>query len=94
MLLGYSTSDGEPWPIILPGEDKPINSCKVGEFVTGELLYYAEFYANYKHSGAPFNSGWVDWPVWCLQIIRAFDQTVDEIVSWRQEQSYKKMRVK
>lgn len=94
LLLGHTESDAEPWPIIIPGEKKPLPSTKVNEYVNEELFYYAEFYSNYKHSGSPFSGGWVEWPLWCVQIIRAFDSAIDEVRAWREEQAYKRTRIK
>jgi hypothetical protein len=69
--------------------ENPLPSTKVGEYVNSELLYYAEFFANFKHAGPPFSEGWAEWPAWCLQLIRAFDRAVDEVRAWREEQAYK-----
>ena len=89
LLLGHIKSEAEPWPIVLPGEAKPLSSTKVGEYVNDELFYYAEFYSNFKHAGPPFSGGWAEWPQWCLQIIRAFDDTFEEVRAWRQEKAYR-----
>ena len=93
MLLGITKADRQPYPIMLPGE-KTLNSTRVGEFVNEELFYYAEFYANFKHSGSPFVGGWAEWPTWCLQVIRAFDFAVDEVRAWNERKEIQRMRRK
>ena len=91
LLLGHTRADAEPWPIMLPGEAKPLSSTKIADYVNEELWYYVKFYSDFKHCGPPFAGGWTEWPPWCTQIITAFDRATDEVRAWREEQTYKRM---
>jgi hypothetical protein len=78
-LLGKTENYGigDPWPIIVRGEAKPINSTKVEEYVNGEFYYYYRIYNNFKHTGAPYQCGFLDWPPWLVQLIVAFDEIIE-----------------
>jgi hypothetical protein len=78
-LSGRTENEGgaDPWPVRLPGEEKPVSSARVEEYVNGEFFYYYNFFSNCKHAGSPWPSGWLDWPPWTVQLMTAFDGIID-----------------
>jgi hypothetical protein len=78
-LSGRTENEGasDPWPVTLPGEDKPVRSDRVEEYVNDEFFYYYNFYTNCKHAGNPWNTGWLDWPPWTVQLMSVFDGIID-----------------
>jgi len=94
-LLGKTCSEGgdDPWPVILPGEEKPVSSARIGEYITDELLYYYNFYLTTKKCGNPLASGWTNWPPWMHQLVLRFDNVVDEVCYYNQRMSYKQAGV-
>jgi len=79
LLLGKTESEGgnDPWPIVLPGETKPVASNKIGKYVNAELDHYLQFYTRTKHAGPPFDGGWTEWPAWVPQLLVYFDIAYD-----------------
>jgi hypothetical protein len=79
LLLGKTENYGisDPWPIVVPGEAKPISSARVEEYVNAEFYYYYNFYTGCKHAGNPYPGGWIEWPPWTVQLITAFDTIID-----------------
>ena len=96
LLLGKTESEGggDPWPIVLPGEEKPISSSKIGEHVNSELIYYWKIYQNTKCSGPPLPSGWIEWPAWLPQLILHFDNAIESVRSYNEGQAYKLARLR
>jgi hypothetical protein len=80
-LLGLSErldeyDDSDPYPLELPG--KTISSAEAKKLMTAEYVHYVRFYNDYKHGGNPFNCGWLDWPRWVIQLIKAFSYARSE----------------
>ena len=96
MLLGKTESEGagDPWPVIVPGEEKPVSSAKIGEYITSELLFYHRFYLNTKHCGPPFSAGWTSWPPWVPQLIMHFDNAFDAVRCHNERMAYKQAGVR
>jgi hypothetical protein len=95
LLLGKTKSEtGEPWPVIVPGEDKPVSSCKIGEYVNAELCHYWQFYTNTKHAGLPFAEGWTQWPAWVPQLLAHFDHAADAVRAHNEREAYRNAGVK
>jgi hypothetical protein len=70
-------------------------SNKLRGFFTPEFFHYHRFYARIKRLGSPFNTGWLDWPPWCVQLEMNFDAAGDEVkailrpfVNTKNENSY------
>lgn len=74
--MGIVKNDGfkDPYPINIPGREKPILSYKVEEYVNEEFIYYYNFYLSCKHAGLPFNKDWTEIPTWVTQLIVTFDK--------------------
>jgi hypothetical protein len=70
---------GEREPVSLTGEEKPIRSNEIEEYLDEGFWYYLDVYYTYKHAGPPFSTGWSEWPAWFLTLIRAFDRVYAEI---------------
>jgi len=93
LLQGKTESDtGEPWPLELPGEEKPVFSTKIGEYINREFWHYYQFYINTKHCGPPFASGWTEWPAWVPQLIAHFDSAVDLVRAHNERTAYEGLR--
>jgi hypothetical protein len=77
--LGKTENDGagDPWPITVPGESKPIRSDRVEDYVNADFWFYYNFYNNCKHAGPPYSCAWPDWPPWVVQMIALFDTILD-----------------
>jgi hypothetical protein len=78
-LLGKTKNEdaADPWPVEVPGEEKPVSSARIEEFVNEEFFYYYNFFTNCKRLGNPYPSGWLDWPPWTVQIMTAFGTVID-----------------
>jgi hypothetical protein len=84
-LLGYAArldeyDDNDPYPIVLP--DKTISSAEAKKCFTPEYFHYIRVYARIKHVGNPFNSGWLDWPRWVVQLQMALDAARSDTESY------------
>jgi len=92
LLLGKTESEGgdDPWPIVLPGEKKPVASNKIGKYVNGELGHYLQFYTNTKHAGPPFSGGWTEWPAWIPQLLAHFDNAIDIVKAHNERLAYQR----
>ncbi|MDR0527691.1 MAG: hypothetical protein LBG79_07755 [Spirochaetaceae bacterium] len=79
LLLGETknSGSGDPYPVIVPGLAKPVNSTKVEDYVNNEFWFYYEFYISCKHAGQPWACGWLDWPPWSVQLTTAFDIIIE-----------------
>jgi len=84
----------DPWPIVVPGGDRPLSSNKIGEYVNGEFFHYYRFYLNTKHCGPPFAPGWTEWPAWVCQLIARFDSDVDLVRAHNEREAYRQAGVK
>jgi hypothetical protein len=93
-LVGKTESEGgdDPWPVVLPGEEKPLPSNKIGEYVTGEFWHYYQFYINTKHCGLPFAAGWTDWPAWVPQLISHFDSVIEQVRNYNERMAYQELK--
>jgi hypothetical protein len=87
LLLGKTPVpfDSEPWPIEIPGEDEPLNSLEIGNYLNPEFFYYYKFYASCKHAGPPLSGGWTEWPCWILQLITHFDSAIETVRAHRRQ---------
>jgi hypothetical protein len=96
LLLGKTQSEGgdDPWPVVLPGEDKPLPSNKIGDYVNGEFFHYYQFYINTKHAGPPFAGGWTEWPAWVAQLLTYFDNAIDVVRAHNERLAYEGIRAK
>jgi hypothetical protein len=74
---------------MVPGEDKPVSSKKIGEYVNAELYHYWQFYNNSKHAGQPFAGGWTEWPAWAPQLLAVFDNAVDAVRAHYEREAYR-----
>ncbi|MDR2923445.1 MAG: hypothetical protein LBU85_08915 [Treponema sp.] len=78
--MGKTKDDiGEPFPVIVPGREKPISSKDVTKYVNSELIHYYNLYANIKLFGNPLQCSWMDLPLWVIQLVRIFDNAVEEM---------------
>ncbi|MDR1390671.1 MAG: hypothetical protein LBJ31_11940 [Treponema sp.] len=57
----------------MAGVEKPVPSNKIGEYVNYEFWHYYHFYTKCKSAGPPLPYGWLDWPVWIVQLMTHFD---------------------
>jgi len=92
-LLGYTKNDksSEAWPIVIPGEDKPIPSNRIEDYVNAEVYHYYEFYIYTKHAGSPLSGGWTEWPAWIPQILTYFDNALDAIRAHNEREACKRL---
>jgi len=79
----------DPSPVIVPGEDKPVPSGKIEEYVNSELFHYWRFYSSTRHAGPPFAGGWTQWPPWAAQILIHFDYAVDCVKAHKEREAYR-----
>jgi len=84
-----SEGGDDPWPVVLPGERKPISSARIEEYITSEFFFYYKFYINTKHSGSPFPAGWTSWPPWVPQLLAHFDTAVEAVRNHNEAMAYK-----
>jgi len=91
LLLGKTESESidDPWPITLPGEEKPISSSKIGGYINEDFGYYYQFYTKTKHAGAPLSGGWTEWPAWIPQLISYFDNAIEAVKIHNEREAYK-----
>ena len=89
--MGRTNSEGggDPFPVELPGEEKPVISSKIGEYVNSEFLYYYQVYSNTKHCGQPLAGAWTDWPGWIPQLMSHFDSAVDKVRAHNEREAYR-----
>ena len=73
---------GEPWPIIVPGEDKPIRSDKVNEMFDDAFWFYQNFYMTCRENGRPWGNGWINEPGWVPQLITHFNLATKQIENY------------
>ena len=85
--VGYDFE--EPFPVQVPGEDKPIPSSKIGDYIDAEFFHYYNFYTYTKHAGAPMSGGWLEYPEWIPQLLANFDNTFDVIKAHYEREAYK-----
>ena len=95
-MLGETenTSGDDPWPVMVPGEDSPVLSSKIGEYVNAEFYHYWQFYINTKHAGPPFAGGWTEWPPWVPELLARFDYAVDCVRAHNEREAYRNAGVK
>jgi len=73
---------GEPWPISIPGIEKPIRSDKIKQYFDSAFWFYEDFYMKTKHcANGNYNpqNPWTEWPEWIPQLITEFDNATDQI---------------
>jgi len=94
-LLGYDKNEdiGDPFPVIIPGEDKPIPSSKIEDYVNEDLYHYYEFYIYCKHAGAPYSGGWLEYPPWIPQLLTYFDIAIDAVRAHNEREAYRQARL-
>jgi hypothetical protein len=90
MLLGYferldEYADDDPYPVNIPGHVVP--SDKLREYNSGEFYHYLTFYARVKRVGNPFNRGWLNWPLWRVQLLMAFDAAREAVSAYNQQRA-------
>jgi len=89
LLLGHNDFNGsdidefgEPWPVIIPGLDRPIRSDRVASYFDSSFWYYQDFYMKTKHcSNGNYDPQrpWTEWPEWIPQLITEFDSATEQI---------------
>ena len=80
----------DPFPIVLPGETKPVPSNQVSKYINREFEHYYVFYTDFKVAGAPpYTTGWLDWPEWILQLVKAFDHVIEQVKSHYEKEAYR-----
>ena len=94
MLAGKTTEEytDDPWPIVLPGEAKPVSSRDVSKFVNSEFLHYYNFYTDIKCMGPPYVSSWLDWPYWIIQLVKTFDWVIEQAKRYNERRAYEQAR--
>jgi hypothetical protein len=83
-LLGCEESEGEAFPVTLPGVEKILSSNKLKQYDTPELTYYFGVYCNTNRYGLPF-SNWTETPVWLLRLMAAFDAAIRDCTEYRRK---------
>ena len=89
-MLGKTENYGsaDPWPINLPGENKPVRSDRIEEYLTNEFWHYYQFYINTKHCGQPYSCGWIEWPGWIPQLLSHFDNAIEVVKRDAERRAY------
>jgi hypothetical protein len=70
---GVTGKEADPYPVKIPGIEKPIPSTKVGKYLNDDFWYYYGVYKNCKAFGPPHGGAWIHEPRWVLYLVRFFD---------------------
>jgi hypothetical protein len=91
-LLGYIENragfDGEPFIILLPGEERPLSSLKVEAYLGSEFWYYYRVFTNCENCGLPHGAGWAGERPWVIQLINYFKNTVEQVRAFNYRKAY------
>jgi len=82
---GGTAFSGEPHPVDVFGEAKPILDSKIGKYMTRDVMYYIDVYENNKLFGFPYKD-WTRMPQWIRQLHKMFSRTEAEYENWRHSQ--------
>jgi hypothetical protein len=80
--LGYAESEGEAFPVRLPGVDKILTTNSLRRYDTPELWHYFAVYCNVNRYGLPFKY-WTETPAWVLRLMAAFDAAMKECAEYK-----------
>jgi len=79
---GDLTDEGEPYPVVVFGESKPISSRKIGRYLTDDVFYYINVYENNRTFGIPYRN-WIEMPEWMIELHRMLSGIEREHENWR-----------
>jgi hypothetical protein len=80
---------GEPFPIVIPGLERPLRSDKIKELFDEAFWFYQDFYEKCRHSGPPLSGPWTEWPQWIPQLQQEFNNATEQIRNYNIAKSYK-----
>jgi len=79
---GRAADPGDPYPVHVFGEKKPMPDSGLGRYLTDEFGYYLGVYENNKMFGPPYKS-WVEMPQWLIELHKMFAEVESEYESWK-----------